>query len=232
MSKPCQIRVLSSGKYCCEADQMYVDDNCIGSLKFANLPEVAVEYEITPDVWVPAEVPTISGTGMEALCTPGLYRFVIDCEVLNGTVAPEEDAISFCYECCPIEEYGALMFACLKEIKALLVASDDTMAIMQIISQLQEICTKLLSLISTLEDVAESLTTLTTQLETVLTALENLCTKIEDGFEAMLECFEDMKETLVSIESESVQTNENLEQIIKLLTCPPATAEGLKTSWG
>lgn len=227
MSKPCQLRVLSSGKYCCEVDQFEVYENCIGQLKFANLPEVTLEYEITPDTWIPANPASISGSDCVALYKAGTYRFGIDCEALNGTQAPEEGALSLCYQCCRIEDYGQELLVCFQELKGLIVAGNDATALAEIISNLESLCKKLLEMLTALE----VLPALCEKLEKVLESLENLCTKIEEGFEAMLECFEEMKELLDSIESELSDQTELLEEIRDLLTCPPATARGVITTW-
>ena len=227
MSKPCQLRVLSSGKYCCEVDQFEVYDDCIGQLKFANLSEVIIEYEVTEDNWIPAEVPIISGSGCESLYKAGTYRFNLDCEAIDGTVAPEEGAASLCYDNRKIEDYAQELLACFQELKALIVAGDDAAALAEIISQLEALCKKMLEVLTGLEVLPE----LCTKLEKAIEELQNLCTKIEEGFAAMLECFEEMKESLEAIESELEEQTELLEEIRDLLTCPPATARGVLTSW-
>jgi hypothetical protein len=227
----CEIRVTNSGVYCCDIKNIMVRQGCIYTIKSANFPVTPVLMQVG-DEWVPTAITVGGDDTCVNIFKPGMYMLDFDCTTIQNTVAPEEGAMSLCFECVCPEDYGEILSMQLAELCEKIVAGDDTMAIMQIISQLQEICTKLLALISNLENVSESLTTLTSQLEAVLTALENLCTKIEDGFEAMLECFDEMKETLSSIESESVQTNENLQEIIELLTCTPATAKGVITSWG
>ena len=195
MSKPCQLRVLSSGKYCCEVDQFEVYDNCIGQLKFANLPEVLIEYEITPDTWIPANPASIAGSGCESLYKAGTYRFNLDCEALNGTVAPEEAPMSLCYECCRIEDYGQELLACFQDLKALIVASDDATALAEIIANLEALCTKLLDMLTALE----VLPALCEKLEAVIESLDSLCDKIEEGFADMLECLEDIKASLALV---------------------------------
>ena len=230
MSKPCQLRVLESGKYCCQVDQFEVYDNCLGQLKFANLPEVAIEYEITPDTWIPATPATISGAGCVDLLKPGTYRFDIDCEALDGTVAPEEAPMSLCYECCRIEDWGPILSAQLEALCEKLLASDDTAANVEIINELQAICDKLLDLITNIGDlsaVAESLQTLIDQ----LTAL---CDKIEEGFDNMLECLEEIKvslglvvDGLVAICEKLDTANTNLEAICTKLDTANTSLEAL-----
>lgn len=192
MSNVCQIRVGSSGDYCCAVNDLRVRANCIGSIKFSNLPETLIEYETTPGNWAPANPASISGTGAETLFTAGTYRFSIDCEALDGEVAPELDPIGLCYECCKVDDYSQRMLACLIDLKALLAASDDTSAIAEIVANLEAICDKLLDLIGNIGDLSE----LCTKLETLIESLETVCTKIEEGFASMLECLEQVKADL------------------------------------
>ena len=196
MAKPCQIRVLSNGKYCCEVGQLEVYSNCIGKLTYANLPLVTIEYEVTEDNWIPAEVPTIVGAGCTSLLKAGTYRFDIDCEALNGTDALEEGAISFCYECCKLDadEY---LIACLAEIKALLAggSAGDATALATIIAELQALCKKLLTLIENIGDLSE----VCDKLEALIEALGTLCDKIEEGFESMEAILTEVSESLETV---------------------------------
>lgn len=215
MSNTCQLRVLSTGKYCCAVQQLQVYENCLGSVKFANLPETTIEYEIVDDEWVPAEVASISGTGSVELYKPGTYRFGIDCDAIDGTVAPEDGAMSMCYECCPIEDYAQLLFLCMLDLKALLVASDNTTSTMVIIEQLEQICTKLLDLIANIGDLSE----LCDKLESVLTNLQELCAKIEEGNDQQLECLEQIK---LNQEIQIKQNEILIEKMCQILGDPDA----------
>ena len=233
MACKCQIRVTSGGKYCCDLHGLYVRSNCIGQIKFSNLPEVLIEYEITPDNWIPAETPMIAGDGCVSLFKPGQYRFTYDCSGINNTVAPEEDAIGLCYECCKVDDYSQMLLSCFIELKAQLVASDDTAALAEIIEALESICAKLLDLINNIGDLSE----LCDKLEKMIESLAELCGKIEEGFDQMLEALESVKESLSTLCEKieklieiNAQQAETLEEIKELLTCPPQTPQGVVTT--
>ncbi len=121
MASICQIRVLSSGKYCCQPQHLTVRPCCVGEVSFTNLPPTTVEVETTPDNWTAADPASIEGDGCVKLYKPGTYRFGVDCEALNGTLAPEEGAIGLCYDttCYTKAEYLDLLnlqtLECLKE---------------------------------------------------------------------------------------------------------------------
>lgn len=116
MSKPCQIRVTSDGKYCCDVNHLTVRDGCIGAISFANLPLTLIELEVTPDTWIPASIESIEGSGQEMLMAPGEYRFLIDCSAYDGLPAPDVDPVALCYECCKVDDYGSILTKQLAEI--------------------------------------------------------------------------------------------------------------------
>lgn len=120
MANICQIRVLSSGKYCCESKHLTVRPCCVGEVSFTNLPLTTIEVETTPDNWTAADPATIEGDGCVKLYKSGTYRFGVDCEALNGTLAPEEGAIGLCYDtvCYSKSEYlDLLLLECVEDIK-------------------------------------------------------------------------------------------------------------------
>ena len=233
MSSKCQIRVTKAGKYCCNLHGLYVRNNCIGQIKFSNLPEVLIEYEITPDNWIPAETPLISGDGCVSLFKAGQYRFNYDCAQIDNTVAPEEGAIGLCYECCKVDDYSQLLLSCFIELKGQLAAANDSVVTAEVLDALESICAKLLDLINNIGDLSE----LCDKLEAMIESLGELCDKIEAGFADMLESLESVKESLKTLCEKieklieiNAQQAETLEEIKELLTCTPQTPQGVVTT--
>jgi hypothetical protein len=171
VSKPCQIRVTSDGKYCCDVNHLTVRDGCIGAISYANLPLTLIELEVTEGTWIPASVESIEGSGQDMLLAPGEYRFVIDCSAYDGQTAPEEGAVALCYECCKVDDYGSILSAqlaelclkletnndaaeisvlleliqaCLDQIKLLVAANNNITILTEIETQLLAVCDKLL----------------------------------------------------------------------------------------
>lgn len=218
----CLISVTRSGKYCCiEAPQTgdelrHIDLN-EGALVFkqANLPETVLLCKVDKE-WVDSGITVGGDSPCTVVCKPGAYKLDIACSDYNGMEAPDTDPVELCFEV--DKNFDKLAYFmeqasqstateaildCLAELKLLTAANNDAVALATIISQLQELCEKLLSQ-------AEQTQAICDKLEAVIDQLNSLCEKIAQGNEDQLTC---------------------LEEIKQLLTCPPATARGVLTTW-
>lgn len=200
MARDCLIQVNSQGKYCClaaprtDGELQYITLS-EGALIFksANLPETVLEC-LVKDEWVDSGITVGGDEPCTVVCKPACYRLAIDCADYEGIEAPEEGAVELCYDLDRdfdkaayfmeqlAENSGdtdANILACLQELKLLVAANNDAVAIATIINDLQTLIEGQGDVLTELQALCDKLLLNNEDNTASLEVLTALCEKLE-----------------------------------------------------
>lgn len=154
---------------------------CGYSIAVSGVAEVPLWVYPTGDTTDAPIVHSMLAEGITTLLDAGVYELGFDCAALEGTEAPADPAEHIIISCTEIDcdaVEAALMCAKLNELIALLSVTTDAGALLEILAEIKNLCTKI-------NATNTELAALCVKMLAVVAALEALCTKQEATTEAV-----------------------------------------------
>ena len=188
----CSLYVDGNGRYCCRDKVFRVGDNAY-TVTLANTGPVDLMVFPTGDT---DEVSVLHSTlqeGSTTITDAGTYMLDLDCEALDGTVAPDVVEMQMSACCHPVTHTDVFEVALLSKVCELLDNSQsDTGTLTDILTEIQALCTKIAATNSQLSGICDKLLDTIAGIQALnensaaqIEALQALCDKLENNADAL-----------------------------------------------